>query len=38
MRANDSAASTKKVGMKATLKPWFHTEIISAIQKKTNYI
>lgn len=34
MRAFDSVASIKKVGEKANLKPWFHTEIISVIQKR----
>ena len=37
-RTIDSSAMIKKVRVKANSKPWFDSEIISAVQKEANYI
>ena len=35
MRAMDFVATIKKIRVKANCKPWFDSEIISAIQKRS---
>ena len=37
MRATKSVRFVKNVGVKTNEKTWFHIEIISATQKKTNF-